>query len=84
MIVAGAIPLPLLLTEDLLIMQFNNVKVESKAGKIVITIDPKADTWPSTSGLSEMVASTKGNKDISGVVGGDNLRLSVNCYRPAG
>jgi hypothetical protein len=65
-------------------IQFSNVKVESKSGKIVITIDPKADTWPSASGLSEMVASTKGNKDISGVVGdGGQLRLSVNCYRPA-
>ena len=65
-------------------LQFNNVKVESKGGKIVITIDPNADTWPSASGLSNMVASTKGNKDISGVAGGKQLRLSVNCYEPAG
>ncbi len=64
-------------------LQFDNVKVESKGGKLVITIDPTQDLGPSKSGLSNMVASTKGNKDISGLAGGTQMRLSVNCYKPA-
>ena len=64
-------------------LKLSNLTVEVKAGKVVITIDPKVDIGTSASGKSLNIASTRGNVDLSALQGCAGLKLGVNCYRPA-
>jgi hypothetical protein len=56
-----------------------NVSVEVNGDEMVITIDLSADTEPSASGKTLIVASTGGNKQVA-----DNTFLGLNAYRYAG
>jgi hypothetical protein len=55
-------------------MMNENVKIEVKAGKIVITIDPKVDLGPSASGKSNLVAKCR-------EVVGDGVTMQLTAYR---
>lgn len=58
----------------------NNVKMEVKGNELTIKIDLSADTHPSKSGKTMVIASTEGNKRIP-----DNAQseifAGVNVYR---
>jgi len=64
-------------------LKYPNLTVESKAGKLVITIDPSKSIGPSASGKSIVTASSRGNIDLSALAGCTGLKLGVNCYRLA-
>ena len=58
-----------------------NVATEvTKDGKLIITIDLKAEGELSGSGKSMVIGSTKGNVRIEGTGG---ITLGLNCYKPA-
>jgi hypothetical protein len=56
----------------------NNIAIETKGDKLVITIDATVDLGPSASGKTRLVASTQGNKKI--VVDGREIHLGINAY----
>ncbi len=53
-----------------------NVKTTVKNGKLLITIDLKAKTKPSTSGKTLIIASSRGNVELE-----DGVVLGLNCYK---
>lgn len=55
-----------------------NIQIELRDGKAVITIDLKAPGAISKSGKSTVIASTHGNVTIPGA---DGIKLGVNCYK---
>ena len=56
-----------------------NVQVELKDNKAIITIDLTKELGPSASGKSIVIATTRGNVPIPGA---EAYKLGVNCYRP--
>ena len=63
-------------------IQRDNVSIDVKAGKIVLTIDPKQDCGESASKKNITVASTRGNVELSGFTGLGGFKLGLNCYKP--
>jgi len=59
-------------------MTMDNVEIEIKDNKAVITIDLSKDFGPSKSGKTIVVATTRGNVPIPGA---ENIRLGINCYK---
>lgn len=45
---------------------------------LVITVDLKAQTTPSASGKTDVLASTRGNADVPGQTG---VKIGLNIYR---
>jgi hypothetical protein len=60
-------------------MTMENVTIEKKGGKLVITIDPKKRLRPSKSGKTTLVASTGGAATMD-----DGLKINVTAYVPIG
>lgn len=56
----------------------DNVHIEVKDNKAVITIDLSKDFGTSKSGKTIVVATTRGNVPIPGA---ENIRLGINCYK---
>jgi hypothetical protein len=59
-------------------MTMDNIQIEVKDNKAVITIDLIKDFGPSKSGKTVVVATTRGNVPIPGA---ENIRLGINCYK---
>lgn len=59
-----------------------NVVVESKGGKIVITVDGDAAGWTSKSGKNENIGSTLGNRKF--VHNGVEYTLGMTVYTAIG
>ena len=55
----------------------DNVHIEVKDKKAIITIDLSKSYGPSKSGKTIVVATTRGNVPIPGA---ENFRLGLNCY----
>ena len=58
----------------------DNIQIELKDNKAVITIDLGKDFGPSKSGKTIVVATTRGNVPIP-IPGSETIRLGLNCYR---
>lgn len=56
----------------------DNVQIEVRDNKAVITIDLSKDFGASKSGKTIVVATTRGNVPIPGA---ENIRLGINCYK---
>jgi hypothetical protein len=56
-----------------------NVSMSVKGAKLLIEIDLSQDCGLSSSGKSVVIASTEGNKDITGT---DNVKIGLNVYKP--
>lgn len=56
----------------------NNLKIEVKEGVLILRIALDVEGETSKSGKSKVIASTRGNKEISGTDGG---KLGLNFYR---
>lgn len=56
----------------------DNVQIELKDNKAIITIDLSKEFGSSKSGKTIVVATTRGNIPIPGA---ENFRLGLNCYR---
>ena len=56
----------------------DNVQIEIKDNKAVITIDLTKDFGPSKSGKTVVVATTRGNVPIPG---SDTIKIGINCYK---
>ena len=56
----------------------DNIQIEVKDNKAVITIDLSKDFGPSKSGKTIVVASTRGNVPIPGA---ETIHLGLNCYK---
>jgi hypothetical protein len=56
----------------------DNIQIEVKDNKAVITIDLSKDFGPSKSGKTIVVATTRGNVPIPGA---ETIRLGLNCYK---
>jgi hypothetical protein len=59
-------------------MTMDNVLIEVKDNKAIITIDLGKDFGPSKSGKTIVVATTRGNVPIPGA---ENIRIGINCYK---
>jgi hypothetical protein len=57
-----------------------NVEYRISDGKLIIEIDLNAKTQPSSSGKSNIVATTRGNQPLD--IPNRNLRLGLNLYEP--
>ena len=57
-----------------------NVEIEVKDNKIVITIDSTKNLGPSRSGKTIMVATTSGNQVVQTENGA--ITIGVNAYKP--
>ena len=55
----------------------DNIQIEVKDNKAVITIDLSKDFGPSKSGKTIVVATTRGNVPIPGA---ESIKLGLNCY----
>ena len=49
-----------------------NIETKIEGGKLVVTVDLNAETWPSKSGKTLMLASTQGNVEVETPVGVSN------------
>ena len=56
----------------------DNIEIELKDNKAVITIDLSKDFGPSKSGKTIVVATTRGNVSIPGY---ETIKLGLNCYK---
>jgi len=56
----------------------DNVQIEVKDKKAIITIDLNKDFGKSKSGKTIVVATTRGNVPIPGA---ETFRIGLNCYR---
>ena len=56
----------------------DNIQIEVKDNKAIITIDLSKDFGPSKSGKTIVVATTRGNVPIPGA---ENSRIGINCYK---
>ena len=56
----------------------DNVQIEVKDNKAIITIDLSKDFGPSKSGKTIVVATTRGNVPLPGA---ENIRIGINCYK---
>ena len=56
----------------------DNVQIEIKDNKAIITIDLNKEFGPSKSGKTIVVATTRGNVPVPGA---EAYRLGLNCYR---
>ncbi len=57
-----------------------NVTVEkTKDGKLVLTIDMKAKPLPSSTGVSDIYATTEGNTTLE-IINGRPLKLGLNLF----
>jgi len=56
----------------------DNIQIEVKDNKAIITIDLSKDFGPSKSGKTIVVASTRGNVPIPGA---ETIHLGLNCYK---
>ena len=56
----------------------DNVQIEVKDNKAIITIDLNKEFGPSKSGKTIVVATTRGNVPVPGA---EAYRLGLNCYR---
>ncbi|MCI0514236.1 hypothetical protein L0128_13550 [candidate division KSB1 bacterium] len=56
----------------------DNVQIEVKDNKAIITIDLSQDFGESKSGKTIVVATTRGNVPIPGA---ENFRIGINCYK---
>ena len=56
----------------------DNIQIEVKDNKAVITIDLSKDFGPSKSGKTIVVATTRGNVPIPG---SDTIKIGINCYK---
>lgn len=57
-------------------MSQENMKVESKDGKLIITVDLTKTLRPSKSGKNTLIATTNGSIKEAGVV------IGLNVYKP--
>ena len=57
-----------------------NIEAEVKAGKLVLTIDPSVDLGPSSTGKTNVCASTRGFCNFA--VGDKMITLSLNAMHP--
>lgn len=57
----------------------DNVKMEVKGDVLNIAINLKAQGKPSSSGKSQVIATTSGNAAVPGAEG---VKIGLNCYRP--
>ncbi|RLD11850.1 MAG: hypothetical protein DRI44_02680 [Chlamydiae bacterium] len=55
-----------------------NVDLKIENNKLIITIDLAKEGRPSKSGLSTVIATTRGNVPI----GHENMKLGLNLYKP--
>lgn len=58
-----------------------NVTAEVKAGKLIITVDLAQRLGPSSTGKTEMIATTKGNANAPGVAG---VKFGLNVFTGRG
>ena len=58
-----------------------NVEVQVKDGKLVITVDLSKSFGVSGSGKSTIIASTGGNVSVPGQ---ESVKVGLNVYRPLG
>ncbi len=56
----------------------DNISATVNGDKLVLEIDLSADTEPSASGKTLIVASSRGNKRVT-----DEVFIGVNCYKYA-
>ena len=56
----------------------DNIEIEVKDNKAIITIDLSKDFGPSKSGKTIVVATTRGNVPIPGA---ETIHLGLNCYK---
>ena len=56
----------------------DNIQIEVKDNKAVITIDLSKEFGPSKSGKTIVVATTRGNVSIPGA---ETIKLGLNCYK---
>ena len=54
-----------------------NIKLESKANLLIVTIDMSKSFGPSKSGKTEIIASTGGNRHVPGT----DAKLGLNLYK---
>jgi hypothetical protein len=60
--------------------QFANADLQVQNGKLVITVDLTKSQGVSSSGKSQMIASTSGAATIS--TPGGEIKVNLNVYRP--
>lgn len=58
-----------------------NVEMQVKDGKLVITVDLSKSFGTSSSGKSTIIASTGGNVAVPGQ---ESVKVGLNVYRPLG
>ena len=58
-----------------------NVELQVKDGKLVITVDLSKTFGTSSSGKSVIIASTGGNVSVPGQ---ESVKVGLNIYRPIG
>jgi hypothetical protein len=56
----------------------DNVQIEVKDNKAIITIDLNKDFGPSKSGKTIVVATTRGKVPVPGA---EDVRIGINCYK---
>ena len=56
----------------------DNIEIEVKDNKAIITIDLNKDFGASKSGKTIVVATTRGNVPIPGA---EDIKLGLNCYK---
>jgi len=57
-----------------------NVLISKVDNSLLIKIDLDKELGPSSSGKTLVIGSTKGNKDLTNVLG-VNCRIGINCYK---
>lgn len=58
-----------------------NVEMQVKDGKLIITVDLAQSFGTSASGKSTLIASTGGNVSVPGQ---ESVKVGLNVYRPRG
>lgn len=59
----------------------NNVTIDVNRGVAVITVDLNQKGRPSSTGKTEIIASTEGNKPVSDDVKFKDFRIGLNIFR---
>ncbi len=63
------------------VTQVQNIKMDVKGKTLTIKVDLSADTTPSKSGKTEVIASTRGNQQVI-ANGHGHVVVGINVYRP--
>jgi len=58
-----------------------NVQMTIKGNKLTIVVELDKDYGLSSSGKSQIIASTQGNKSVPGK---DGIKIGLNVYKPVG